>query len=325
MKTVLVVAEYLNDKIAPITDELIASALEISAIINKEIKYAESKTSEVKVVHVKGLNTLASEQYKSALVSIIQELNPSFILMGHTSQGIDTAFGLAARLRCNCISSVNKVIEHKKKYLFGQGSKNDDNDKSDILFFRSIFKGKLNAVIKLENPDKMTLLTVQPGSFAPKEADIDIIEITLYASAANSHQIEYENIIEPQTKKSKLDQAKIIVSAGRGIEDQENIAYIERLAACFTGSAVGGSRPLIDMGWMPYHQQVGITGAVVSPELYIAVGISGSSQHIAGMKDSKFIVSINKDPNAAVFNLSDVCIVEDAVNFIKSYVETAEE
>lgn len=316
MREIVVIAEYLDNKTAPITDELISCALQISAIVNKEFKGFESKVSErIKVLHVKGINPLESENYKPCLADLLNKMNPSFVLMGHTAQGVDVAPGLSVRLGYDCITGVNGIILP------------DENYEENILFSRSVFKGKLNAIVQLKNPDTAIILTIQPGSFPLKEGfkkECEIKEISLESAGRTSNQIEYKGIIETHTTKSKLDQAKIIVSAGRGIKDKENLEHIEKMALCFTGSAIAGSRPLIDMGWLPYSQQVGITGAAVAPELYIAVGISGSSQHIAGMKDSKLIVSINKDPNAAIFNFSDICIVEESINFVEAFTKIAD-
>lgn len=365
MKKIVVIAEYIDDKIRPITDELVACALKISAITE----------AEVMVLNIEGINHLESEIYKSNLAQILKNIKPDFIIMGHTSQGIDVAPGLALRLGVAAVTGINKVSCIPAA---------DGQINNGILFSRSVFKGKLNALICLENPDTPTLVTVQPGSFSIETGTTSerdwlsattkneslhgynsLIRISYKARAAedgvhnkeesvshvkiDSHTldltaniaspyplysfdpvetlypIEYSKPLQSAATKSKLNQAKTIIAAGRGIGEQENIVHIEKLSACFTNSAVAGSRPLIDMGWMPYEQQVGITGTVVSPELYMAVGISGSSQHVAGMKDSKFIVSVNKDPNAAIFNISDLSIVEDSLHFIETFIKISEE
>ncbi len=108
-----------------------------------------------------------------------------------------------------------------------------------------------------------------------------------------------------------ITEAGVIVSAGQGLADKENVDLVYRLAALFTKSAVAGSRIVCDLGWLEYKCQVGVTGATVSPKLYIACGISGAVQHVSGMRNSEFIVAINKDPAAAIFQIADVCIVED--------------
>ena len=121
-----------------------------------------------------------------------------------------------------------------------------------------------------------------------------------------------------------MAEAEVIVSAGKGIGRKENLEIIERLAALFPKSAVAGSRSVCDSKWLDRDRQVGLTGSVVNPRLYIAAGISGSTQHIAGMRSSGFVVAINTDPNAAIFNVSDVCIVEDLKTFVPLFIDSHE-
>lgn len=138
--------------------------------------------------------------------------------------------------------------------------------------------------------------------------------------SASQEKMIFRGIVKQGSEASALGRAKIVVAAGRGIEKEENLEKIYAFSKLFPGVAVAGSRPLIDMGWMPYKQQVGITGARVSPDIYIACGISGSSQHLAGMDKSAFVVAINNDPNATIFKHADLCIVEDLFSFIDSLI-----
>jgi electron transfer flavoprotein alpha subunit len=131
--------------------------------------------------------------------------------------------------------------------------------------------------------------------------------------------------IKKSCENQALKGAKVIVAAGRGMKEKENLEFVFKFAKYFSSSAVGASRPLVDMGWIGYEHQVGVTGAVVAPELYIACGISGSSQHIAGMKDAGLVVSINKNPAAPLFFHSDLCIIEDALEFIPAFLKKAGE
>ena len=119
----------------------------------------------------------------------------------------------------------------------------------------------------------------------------------------------------------KLSRAPIVVAAGRGIGEPENLDRVRAFAACFPGAATAASRPLVDQGWVGYDRQVGITGAVVSPELYIALGISGSSQHLAGMAGSKWVISVNKSPDAPICRHSDLCIQGDVTAFMDAVLE----
>ncbi len=121
-----------------------------------------------------------------------------------------------------------------------------------------------------------------------------------------------------------ITEAGVIVSAGQGLGDKENVDLMYQLAALFTKSAVAGSRIVCDLGWLEYRCQVGVTGATVSPRLYIACGISGAVQHLVGMRNSEYIVAINKDPAAAIFQIADICIVEDLTTFIPAFIEAYE-
>ena len=123
---------------------------------------------------------------------------------------------------------------------------------------------------------------------------------------------------------SAITEAKVIVAAGRGIGEAEKLGIIEQLAKVFPRSAVAGSRIVCDMGWLEYKCQVGVTGATVTPELYIACGISGAVQHVSGMRSSGFIVAINTDPAAAIFQTADICVVEDLTTFIPILIEMYE-
>lgn len=362
MKKIIVIAEHIQGQLRPVTRELICCAHGIAGITGGEIvtvlPYGEgggddhypSLVGQVRAMsdtHVMGLVIRGAAHpdaaaFKEHLIPLMQELDPGFIVAGHTSQGLDLAPGLAVRLNAPCISGVNALGESKGK----------------PQFVRSLFKGKINGVVALKEPVTPVVLTVQAGMFlscplshAAADSSADMVDErqkkmksgpgvcsveidgkkseipgkNLHCSkkevSGNPQQnIQYGKISQTGSSKSKLDQARVIIAGGRGIESLDNIEYLQELTRFFSASAVAGSRPLIDMGWLPYEQQVGITGAVVAPDLYMAVGISGSSQHIAGMAQSKFIVSVNQDPHAAIFNVSDICIVEDALNFVKTII-----
>jgi electron transfer flavoprotein alpha subunit len=121
-----------------------------------------------------------------------------------------------------------------------------------------------------------------------------------------------------------ITEADVIVSVGQGLGDKENLDLIYQLAALFPKSAVAGSRIVCDLGWLEYSCQVGVTGATVAPQLYIACGISGAVQHVMGMRSSGYVVAINKDPAAAIFQVADICVIEDLATFIPTFIELYE-
>jgi electron transfer flavoprotein alpha subunit len=186
-----------------------------------------------------------------------------------------------------------------------------------------MFGGKV--VADFVSQAEITIVTVQPGSFKAGEPDgIEAGSIESRTVSFSPHRSRTRGTKCADIGHSGLEEAEAIVAAGRGIGNEESVHLIERLASLLPRSAIAGSRPVCDAGWLEYKQQVGMTGATVSPNLYIACGISGSVQHLCGMRGAEFIVAINKDPNAAIFNESDVCVVEDLATFLPTLIDRLE-
>ncbi len=245
-------------------------------------------------------------------------MEPSHILAAHTSQGRDFAPGLAIKLKAASIPGVNEIRL----------------DNKGLLYSRSVLGNTKNMIVR-PVPGMPVVLTLIPGVFKsgnfdnPKTGQVEIHESSFEpgfkpgfkSGHDTTRRIRHQKIVKKSCENQALKEAKIIVSAGRGIGEKENLETIYQFAQCFSSSAVGASRPLVDMGWIRYEHQVGITGTRVMPKLYIACGISGSSQHLAGMKDAQFVVSINNNPDAPIFRHSDLCIVEDILEFIQAFVK----
>jgi electron transfer flavoprotein alpha subunit len=193
-------------------------------------------------------------------------------------------------------------------------------DQDRIGFQRPVHGGRFLAeTVSLTDG---TVVTIQPGAFReletwpPGKGSLELLSRPFPSSGT-----EVLGTKAAAQQDASVAEAEVIVAAGRGIGKQENLKLIHDLAALFPRSAVGGSRPLCDQGWLRYSQQVGLTGATVSPRLYIACGISGAYQHLAGMRESAFIVAINQDRRAAIFDWADVGIVEDLETFIPLLIE----
>jgi len=325
---IIIIAEQNNGEITPVTYELIDSARVLQKLTDANIKIimtgyemsdAAKELSEKSGLDILVINTerrtnpegiipeeIIPDEFvlKNLPASLFNDLNPAYVCMAHNSKGLDAAPGLAIKINAACITGVEKI------------TRADDG----ICFTRSIFNDRITTHII--PTAKASVLTIQPGIFKP-DADVSknagkIATLNLSLSVDDYHLIGFKS---NEADTAALDNAEVIVSAGNGIREKEDLDFIYQLAQLFPKSAVTGSRPICDKKWLKYSQQVGVTGATVKPKLYIACGISGSSQHISGMRDSKFIVSINTDPHAAIFNISDVCIIEDLTTFIPELLD----
>lgn len=316
--SIVVIAEHFQGEIRPITYELVHFAEELGQFRSAPIKIlvlgekvealakslAETTGKDVLGIRSPQLAQYNGQVYKSVLHDIFGEHPPAYVCISHSSRGSDFAPGLAMRLKAACITGVSALSIQEDM----------------ICFSRDVYGGKINA--DMVSYTETTVLTVQPGSYGPAP-DKDQPGGKVYLkSMAVAPQVSATLSTTPfQTSDLDLSAARVIVSAGRGIGEEENLQLIRNLASAIPQSVVCGSRPVIDLGWLTYDRQVGVTGATVTPDLYLACGISGAAQHVSGMKGSGFIVAINTDPMAAIFNLSDICIVEDLKTFIPLLLE----
>jgi electron transfer flavoprotein alpha subunit len=166
---------------------------------------------------------------------------------------------------------------------------------------------------------EVKILIIRPKSF--EAADLELNESFKIATVEkNELTLEVNDIFVEEKTGPQLEDSKIVISAGRGMVEVDNLKYVQELADKLN-AAVGGTRAIVDAGWMPYSQQVGQTGKTVKPDVYIACGISGATQHQVGMKDSKYIIAINKDEEAPIFQIADLGVVGDTLSIIPKLVE----
>ena len=329
MKQILVIAEIFAGQIRPVTWELAAAARAIeknlvlkqsSPAIHIIVPAADPKLLAEEIARKTGMDVIGlqipgfkaytNEIYIYCLEQLIQEMNPSHILVAHTSQGRDFAPGLALGLKAASISGVNGIR----------------SDEKGLIYSRPVFNNSKNLMVR-PTSNQPVVLSLMPGIFKPDErkekkpGQVDIRKISFAPSACGKERIQHRRTVKRPCENQALKKAKIIVAAGRGIRKKEGLKSVFNFIQCFPAAALGASRPLVDMGWLGYQHQVGITGATVAPKLYIACGISGSSQHLAGIKEAEFVVSINKNPQAPIFRHSDICIVADVIEFIECFLK----
>ncbi len=284
---------------APVTIILMGDAVEEPAA-----RAAKEARVDVLAVKVPGLKSLPGEIALQVLQKLFFESPPVCLILPQNSRSGELAPRIALRLGLACIPGVTKILQ-------------EDNR---LLFRRSLFQGKLLADLAVET--RGVVLTFESGYFkfsgSPLQENGFWELKTLSASESRAELLGITPAVEIE---AALREAEVIVAAGRGIGSEETLDLIHRLAALFPRSSVAGSRPVCDLGWLPYNRQVGQTGSTVRPRLYLACGISGAYQHIAGMKDSGFIVSINRDPQAAIGQWSDLRVEEDLKIFLPLLID----
>lgn len=247
------------------------------------------------------------EAYAGLLSKLAAERQPGFILAGATTRGTDMMGAVSVDLRAGLIADVTEV----------------SLDGGRILATSPVYSGKLLATVTIPEPGGAPqLLTVRSRAFAAAERDASRSgEVETVEPALAEDDIAVKVLgFEPAGSEVSLADASIIVSGGRGVGGPEGFEPLRELAETL-GAAIGASRAVVDAGWIPYEHQVGQTGKVVSPDLYIACGISGAVQHLAGMRTSKVIVAINSDPEAPIFKVAQYGIVGDLFEIVPALNE----
>lgn len=298
MSRVLVIAEHDGKSLNPNTRSVVTAANKIGGEIDILIlgngDLSNISTSAAKINNVKKVlacsNNIFEHFLAEAISSAVKNIagNYSSILAPATTFGKDFMPRLAAQLDIQQISEITEVIDAK-------------------TFKRPIYAGNIIATVKT-NQDK-NIITVRCSTFE-KAAETGSAAIENINLAAENTLTSFVSIQKTESTRPELTSSRIVVSGGRGLGSKENFNIIEALADKMK-AAIGASRAAVDAGFVPNDYQVGQTGKIVAPELYLAVGISGAIQHLAGMKDSKVIVAINKDENAPIFEIADIGLVAD--------------
>jgi electron transfer flavoprotein alpha subunit len=242
------------------------------------------------------------ELLRLLLLHAIEEFGPKYVCFLHTVRGCQTAAALSVSLGGSCVTAVEACVS------------TDEGP----AFRRSVVNGKLLQTVRPAAP--LVLLTVLPGAYAPvaplpRRLEPGAPVLRRMYTVGTCGYLPKELIRESESGPG-LEDAEIVIAAGRGVGKKEHLTLCEELARLFPRAILAASRPVCDLKWLPYSRQVGVTGRTVTPRLYLACGISGAQQHLAGMKGSRFIVAINTDPHAAIFAVADCIIVEDLCTFL---------
>ena len=296
--SVLVIAEHNNKSLKASTFNTIKAASEIDKDIdvlvcgfnNDDVVTAASKTegvSKVLEVNDRVIEHQLAEQVSQLIVNLSKSY--SHVLAPSTTFGKNLMPRAAAILDMSQISDISAVV-------------------SPDTFVRPIYAG--NAIATVQSSDKIKFITVRPTSFESVEPSGGNASIEKISYNLNDVKTKFVKRQESETERPELGNAKIIISGGRGLESAENFKLLNEIADKLN-AAIGASRAAVDAGYIGNEYQVGQTGKMVAPELYIAVGISGAIQHLAGMKESKIIVAINKDEEAPIFGIADYGLKAD--------------
>ncbi|MCJ8009870.1 electron transfer flavoprotein subunit alpha/FixB family protein [Lederbergia wuyishanensis] len=314
-KKVLVLGELRDGSLRNVSFEAISAGKQIAnggeviAVLvgdkidgqaNEMFQYGADR---VLTVEDEKLKHYTSDGYSQALLNIIEQENPEGIVFGHTALGKDLSPKIASKLNIGLISDVT-AIEEKD---------------GDIVFTRPIFSGK--AFEKKKIIEGTIFITIRPNNIEPLSKDKNKTgEIQSVSVEIKDIRTIIKEVVKKTSEGVDLSEAKVIIAGGRGVKSAEGFEPLLELADVL-GGAVGASRGACDADYCDYSLQIGQTGKVVTPDLYIACGISGAIQHLAGMSNSKVIVAINKDPEANIFNVADYGIVGDLFEVVPLLTE----
>ncbi|OKL38286.1 electron transfer flavoprotein subunit alpha/FixB family protein [Domibacillus mangrovi] len=304
-KKVLVLGEIRDGQLRNVSFEAVAAGKKVaqggevigvligesvSVLANDLIQYGADR---VLTVEDAKLFQYTPDGYSQAFMAVVEQEQPEGIVFGHTALGKDLSPKIAAKLNAGLISDATSVEE----------------EGDTIVFTRPIYSGK--AFEKIIGKEELVFVTVRPNNIESLEKDeLRSGDIASVSVSITDLRTVIQDVIRKVASGVDLSEAKVIVAGGRGVKSDEGFKPLKKLADVL-GGAVGASRGACDAGYCDYSMQIGQTGKVVTPDLYIACGISGAIQHLAGMSNSKVIVAINKDPEANIFNVADYGIVGD--------------
>jgi len=322
-RDVLVLVEHSEGKVESLTSQLLAIGSRLAKEMKVELVAAAighrmenvvealqgKGIDRILVVDDPGLALAGGEVQAHVFAEIGKQVEPRLVLVGYSLVGMELTPAIASKLRMNALTNcVNIELRD-----------------GVVTVTRPLFDGTIHAQIALEeNATAVVALQKGPATLAAPSAKKAVVQsITIEVNSIPSRSRVLEITEEPKGDVD-LGKAEIIVAVGRGIGDQEKIHFTAELAEAL-GGTLACSRPVVDVGWLPRERQVGASGKSVAPKVYVACGISGAIQHLTGMRDSKRIIAINKDPNAPIFQVAHIGVVGDLFEIVPALTKAAQE
>lgn len=318
MSDVLAIAEHRRGELRDVSYELVSAGRDLAddldgelhlAVISGQVEeFARSLSREgVDTIHtVTDGEEFNHDIYTQVTEQLADELDPAVLLMPNSVNGLDYGPAVATRLGRPLVTDAIDA----------------SFDGETLVATREMYGSKVETTIEVDS--ERVAVMVRDGEWpgANGNADPEIVEFDaeIDESAVRSTVTGFEEVGGGDVD---ISDAEVLVSVGRGIEEEENIELVEELADAL-GATLSSSRPIVDNGWLPKNRQVGQSGKTVTPEIYIAIGISGAVQHVAGMKGAETIVAINDDPNAPIYDIADYGIVDDLFDVVPELIEQFE-
>lgn len=322
LEDILVVGEFKDGEVSSTTFELLAAANHLTGNVllalfsdsfDDSFSYLISRGADrVFLVEHDLLSEGLTDVHVEALEQVCHQVSPSILLLGNTLMGRETGPRVAFRLSAGLAQDCTNL------------SRNEETGR--VVAFRPVYGGIAQAAVTFPG-DSVQIATVRAGSYEPLDEDTERIgeiipfSVEIKPSAVKKNRIE---VVNTEIQGVKLEDAKVVVAGGRGLGGAEPFILLQELASLL-GGTVGASRAACDAGWIDHNSQIGLTGKTVAPNIYITVGISGASQHMAGCSGSRCIVAINHDPNANIFSEADFGVVGDWNQILPSFIETVRE
>lgn len=322
-QSIVVLVEHVDGKVDSVTLQLLTAGRQLATQLNAQLialalghqisgvgtTLQNCGADKIVLVDNPAIPSAAAEVQAKVIAQVAKQLDARFMLVGYGLVGMELTPAIAVQMG---VSALTNCVDVK----FADGS---------VVVIRPVFDSTLHSHIALD-PDERAVIALQKGSFAPAEASanqapIENINVDVASIPARSKVL---GISEEPMGDVDITKAEVVVSVGRGIGTAEKIPLIGELAEAL-GGVLACSRPIVDVGWLPRERQVGASGRTVTPKIYIACGISGAIQHLAGMRDANRIIAINKDANAPIFGVAHIGVVGDLFEIVPALTKAAKE